>query len=96
MASNKTKRLIEDRLWGVMMLSGEYRTGGNEYINRVKYRFRSECIRLRRKVWGSLYLNEGCMEDKDRRILFGLRDGEMCAILSVDEGLDWNLRKILY
>jgi hypothetical protein len=34
------------------------------------------------------------MEDKDRRILFGLRDGGRCGILSLDTGLDWNLRKI--
>ncbi len=59
----------------------------------MKYRFRSGGIRLRRKVWGSLYLNEGCMEDKDRRILFGLRDGGMCDIFSLATGLDWNLQK---
>ena len=81
-------------IWGVMMLSEEYRTGGDEHINRVKYRFRSDCISFRGEEWNHLYLNEGCMKDKERRILFGLRDGGRCAILCVDTGLDWNLRKI--
>ncbi len=36
------------------------------------------------------------MEHKDRRILFGLQDGERCATFSLATGLDWNLQKFLY
>lgn len=49
--------------------------------NRGEYRFRSDCISFRGKSW-DLYLNEVCMKDKERRIMFNLAGwGKVCYIV---------------
>ena len=80
-----------------MMLSGECGTGGIT----CTYNRGSIDLGVTVSVLGGMYgipyiKMAGCMEHKDRRILFGLQDGERCATFSLATGLDWNLQKFLY